>query len=149
MVFQANRFINDQSGRKIQTSSRGYQVLHDPALNKGTAFTHEERKALGLEGLLPPVVTMDFEHQLERAYTAYKAYLHWEDFGSTNARRILDRYREKIPTFNDDVQGTGAIVLAGLLNAVKVTGGAGETSASSSSAAGLRAAVLPTRSGTR
>ena len=32
MVFQANRFINDQSGRKIQTSSRGYQVLHDPDL---------------------------------------------------------------------------------------------------------------------
>lgn len=300
MLFRTNHFINDKSGRKIQTASRGYDVLHDPALNKGTAFTREERKSLGLEGLLPPVVTTDSEAQLKRAYAAYhaaptdlakhiymwglhdenetlfydlvqrhmleimpvvydpvvgdaiehyseimtnprgvfltiddpdssieeklsawnagqddidllvasdaeeilgigdwgsngidisvgklavytaaagidphrvipvvldvgtdnerllndpsyigcrhsrvrgkayddfidayvkaarklfpKAYLHWEDFGSTNARRILDRYRDSISTFNDDVQGTGAIVLAGLLNAVKASG---------------------------
>lgn len=51
-----------------------------------------------------------------------KALLHWEDFGSTNARRILGRYRDKLPTFNDDQQGTGAIVLAGLLNAVPRSG---------------------------
>ncbi|MGC5904940.1 oxaloacetate-decarboxylating malate dehydrogenase, partial [Providencia stuartii] len=49
------------------------------------------------------------------------AVLHWEDFGSTNARRILDKYRAQFATFNDDVQGTGAIVLAGLLNAVKLS----------------------------
>ena len=51
-----------------------------------------------------------------------KAMLHWEDFGSTNARRILSRYRDKVATFNDDMQGTGAIVLSGLLNAVERTG---------------------------
>ena len=294
-----NLFLKNNEGRKTQTTQRGYQVIHDPALNKGTAFTPEERKALGLEGLLPPVVTTELEPQLNRAYAAYhaaptdlakhiymwrlhdenetlfyallqrhmmeimpvvydpvvgeaiekysevmtnprgvflsiddpegieekllawgagpddidllvasdaeeilgigdwgsngidisvgklavytaaagvdphrvipvvldvgtdnarllndpsyvgyqhsrirgkayddfidayvkaarklfpKAYLHWEDFGSTNARRILERYRDSIPTFNDDVQGTGAIVLSGLLNAVKVTG---------------------------
>ncbi len=50
------------------------------------------------------------------------ALLHWEDFGSTNCRRILRRYRDSMPTFNDDMQGTGAIVLAGLFNALKVTG---------------------------
>ena len=50
------------------------------------------------------------------------AMLHWEDFGSTTCRRILGRYRDKVPTFNDDVQGTGAIVMAGLLNAVARTG---------------------------
>ena len=50
-----------------------------------------------------------------------QAVLHWEDFGSTNARRILDRYRETLPTFNDDIQGTGAIVMSGLLNAVKLS----------------------------
>lgn len=299
MLFRANRYIDDEHGRRIQTTLRGYQVLHDPALNKGTAFTLAERKALELDGLLPPVVTMEFEPQLERAYAAYraaptnlakhiymwrlhdenetlfynllqhhlmeimpvvydpvvgeaiehysevmanprglflsidevdrieeklaawgagpedvdllvasdaeeilgigdwgsngidisvgklavytaaagvdphrvipvvldvgtnnerllndtsyigyrhsrvrgkayddfidayvtaarklfpKAYLHWEDFGSTNARRILDRYRDGFATFNDDIQGTGAIVLAGLLNAVEVTG---------------------------
>jgi malate dehydrogenase (oxaloacetate-decarboxylating) len=51
------------------------------------------------------------------------ALLHWEDFGSTNCRRILNRYRDSMPTFNDDIQGTGSIVMAGLLNALKVTGG--------------------------
>ena len=50
------------------------------------------------------------------------ALLHFEDFGATNARRILLANRDKYRMFNDDVQGTGAIVLAGLFNAVKVTG---------------------------
>jgi malate dehydrogenase (oxaloacetate-decarboxylating) len=51
-----------------------------------------------------------------------KAVLHWEDFGSTNARRNLDRCRDEVATFNDDMQGTGAIALSGLLNAVKLSG---------------------------
>jgi malate dehydrogenase (oxaloacetate-decarboxylating) len=51
-----------------------------------------------------------------------RALLHWEDFGSTNCRRILDRYRDSMPTFNDDMQGTGAIVMSGLFNALKVSG---------------------------
>lgn len=49
-----------------------------------------------------------------------KALLHWEDFGSTNCRRILDRYRDDFATFNDDMQGTGAIAMSGLFNALKV-----------------------------
>jgi malate dehydrogenase (oxaloacetate-decarboxylating) len=294
-----NTFIQEGDSRRIQTTQRGYQVIHDPALNKGTAFTKEERKALGIEGLIPPVVTTDLEPQLKRAYSAYqaaptdlakhiymwrlhdenetlfyallqrhmlemlpvvydpvvgeaiekysevmtnprgvflsiddpesieerltawgagvddidllvasdaeailgigdwgsngidisigklavytaaagvdphrvipvildvgtnnerllndpsyvgyrhsrvagqayddfidtyvktarrlfpKAYLHWEDFGSSNARRVLNRYRDTEPTFNDDIQGTGAIVVSGLLNAVKRSG---------------------------
>lgn len=295
----SNRFVKDKEIDRIQTTSRGHQVLRDPALNKGTSFSKEERAALGLNGLLPPVITTDMASQLRRAYTAYnasptdlakhiymwrlhdnnetlfyalmqdhllemlpvvydpvvgeaiekysevmtrprgvflsiedpsnleeklsafvdgrddvdllvatdaeeilgigdwgsngidisvgklavytaaagvnphkvipvvldvgtdnpkllndpsyvgyrharvrgkayddfvdayvkaatklfpKAVLHWEDFGSTNARRILSRHRNNIPTFNDDMQGTGAIVLSGLLNAVKVSG---------------------------
>jgi malate dehydrogenase (oxaloacetate-decarboxylating) len=51
-----------------------------------------------------------------------EALLHWEDFGPSNARRILERYRERVCTFNDDMQGTGAIVLAASLGAARVTG---------------------------
>ncbi|WP_220191948.1 NAD-dependent malic enzyme [Ktedonospora formicarum] len=50
------------------------------------------------------------------------ALLHWEDFGPGNARRILEKYRAQICTFNDDVQGTGAITLAGIFSAMKVSG---------------------------
>ena len=51
-----------------------------------------------------------------------RALLHWEDFGASNARRILERYRETVLTFNDDMQGTGAVVLAGLLAASRAAG---------------------------
>lgn len=47
------------------------------------------------------------------------ALLHWEDFGAGNARRILDRYRHNVCTFNDDMQGTGAVVLGGVLAATR------------------------------
>ncbi|EJP87056.1 oxaloacetate-decarboxylating malate dehydrogenase [Bacillus cereus] len=50
-----------------------------------------------------------------------KALLHWEDFSSRNARKILDKYRHDICTFNDDIQGTGAVSLAAVLSAVKAS----------------------------
>jgi malate dehydrogenase (oxaloacetate-decarboxylating) len=247
--------------RVLETPARGYDVLRDPALNKGLAFTPQERSALGLEGLLPDAVVTSLEPQVELAYRHYSSYptdlakhvymlglhdnnvtlfyaliqrhllemlpvvydptvgeaiekfsevytrprglflsidkpdsveaalrgfgaqaddidphrvvpvvldvgtdqesllndpmyigyrhgrvrgqayddfvdryvqaarrvfphalLHWEDFGSTNCRRILNRYRDSMPTFNDDMQGTGAIVMSGLFNALKVAG---------------------------
>jgi len=49
------------------------------------------------------------------------ALLHWEDFGPGNARRILDRYRDHILTFNDDMQGTGAVNLAAVLAGARVS----------------------------
>ena len=51
-----------------------------------------------------------------------KLYLHWEDFGRSNAANILNKYKEKIATFNDDIQGTGIITLAGILGGLKITG---------------------------
>ncbi|HEX4207191.1 MAG TPA: NAD-dependent malic enzyme [Ktedonobacteraceae bacterium] len=50
------------------------------------------------------------------------AMLHWEDFGPSNGRRILEQYRQQICTFNDDMQGTGVITLAALFSAVQVAG---------------------------
>ncbi|MEV6005343.1 NAD-dependent malic enzyme [Streptomyces sp. NPDC051976] len=50
------------------------------------------------------------------------ALLHWEDFGPANARRILGRYRDQVLTFNDDIQGTGAVNLAAVLAGVRVSG---------------------------
>lgn len=51
-----------------------------------------------------------------------RAVLQWEDFASMNAARLLARYRNHLCTFNDDIQGTGAVTLAGLLAAVSVAG---------------------------
>lgn len=48
--------------------------------------------------------------------------LQWEDFSKSNARRILERYQDSVCSFNDDIQGTAAVTLAGLLAAVSVSG---------------------------
>jgi malate dehydrogenase (oxaloacetate-decarboxylating) len=51
-----------------------------------------------------------------------KALLQWEDFAPGNGRRILERYRDQVCTFSDDMQGTGAITLAAAISAVRVCG---------------------------
>jgi malate dehydrogenase (oxaloacetate-decarboxylating) len=76
--------------------------------------------------------------------------LQWEDFANPHARPILDRYRDQLLTFNDDIQGTAAVALGAILGAIKLTGknlkdqqivifGAG--SAATGVADGLRAAM--------
>lgn len=51
-----------------------------------------------------------------------KLYLHWEDFGRGNAANILNKYKTQIPTFNDDIQGTGIVTLGGVFAAMDIAG---------------------------
>ena len=51
-----------------------------------------------------------------------KLYLHWEDFGRLNAANILEKYRKQIPTFNDDIQGTGIVTLGGIFGSLNISG---------------------------
>jgi malate dehydrogenase (oxaloacetate-decarboxylating) len=75
----------------------------------------------------PRVSPAEYDAFLEAFVAAVKklfphAMLHWEDVATANARRLLTRYRDVVPSFNDDVQGTGAVNLAAVLAAVKATG---------------------------
>src|SRR6185369_5288753 len=95
----------------FETKARGLAVLNSPLLNKGTAFTAEERKALGLTGLLPPDIST-LETQVARAYLQYQRLL---DALSKNIyltalhdrnqvlfyRLLSEHLREMIPIVND------------------------------------------------
>lgn len=78
-------------------------------------------------GVRHPRVTGDqYDEFLELFITAIKQkfpniFLHWEDFGRNNAKKLLDKYQHKLCSFNDDIQGTGAVTLAAMLAACKVT----------------------------
>ena len=87
----------------------------------------------------PRVPTAEYDAFLDAFVTAIqkvfpRALLHWEDIGAANARRLLIRYRERLLSFNDDVQGTGAVNLAAVLAAVRATRIHYPTTGSSSSA---------------
>lgn len=66
----------------------------------------------------------EYDQFVDRFVSAVKqkfpnVFLHWEDFGRNNANKILQKYRNDLCTFNDDIQGTGAVALAAILAGVK------------------------------
>src|ERR1700686_51146 len=87
--------------------------LHDPAY---LGWRHERIRGAAYE---------DFIDQFVQAVKQElpNACLQWEDFATPHARPILDRYRDQLLTFNDDIQGTAAVALGVVLSALRVSGG--------------------------
>ncbi len=72
------------------------------------------------------IVGKDYDRFVERFIAVIekrfpKVLLQWEDFGKHHARQLLDRYRKRICSFNDDIQGTAAVVLAAIYSAIKLS----------------------------
>jgi malate dehydrogenase (oxaloacetate-decarboxylating) len=75
----------------------------------------------------PRVTGPDYDEFIDRFVRAVRhalpgTVLQWEDFGAQHARPILEKYRDRVLTFNDDIQGTGAVALGAILSALYVTG---------------------------
>ena len=109
------RYVSDEIAEEVSDLPKGLELLHDPVLNKGTAFTKEERRAFGLEGLLPPNIHTQDE-QVMRVMENYRRkrndlerYIHLialQDRNETLFYRVLqDHINEMMPVVYTPVVG--------------------------------------------
>lgn len=114
MVYTAAAGIDPASvlavGLDVGTNNES--LLNDPAY---LGLKHRRVTGAAYDQLIDGFVTA--AHELFPT-----ALLHFEDFGRANAAQILWRYQDQLPIFNDDIQGTGMIALAGVLGALKLSG---------------------------
>ena len=96
----------------LDTGTNNAALLSDPLY---LGWRHERVRGAEYDAFVDA-----FVQGVQRAFP--DAVLQWEDFAKGNARRLLDRYRGDTRSFNDDIQGTGAVTLAGLLTASEMTG---------------------------
>lgn len=97
---------------QLDVGTNNQQLLNDPMY---LGWRHERITGQAYDDFIDLFVT-----RLTKKFP--HIYLHWEDFGRDNARRILQRYRNKICTFNGDMQGTGVVALACVLAGVIASG---------------------------